>query len=111
MFLILFEEQLIRNYKLTKEMLLKRCSPEHMLDIAGFISWRDVGPRLHDIGNVDLSDIQKDGHDEADRRWRLVSLWEERNGDAATYDVMLTAMVRQRKVDQATKVCQLLKTG
>ena len=83
-----------------------------MLEIMGFIPWRDVGPCLPGIDmNVDLSDIQRDGHDEADRRRKLIRLWEERNAYNATYDVMLTAMVRAGKVDQATKVCQLLKTG
>ena len=112
MFFILFEGQLIRKYKLTEYMLLQKCSQDHMLEIMGFISWRDVGPRLPGVDRkVDLSDIQKDGHDESDKRRRLVSLWEERNGDTATYDVMLTAMVLAGKVDEATRVCQLLNTG
>ena len=112
MFFILFEDQLIRKYKLTKDMLLKKCSRDHMLEIMSFISWRDVGPRLPGIDRkVDLSDIQINGHDEADRRRKLISLWEERNAYNATYDVMLTAMVRAGKVDEATKVCELLNTG
>lgn len=78
----------------------------------GFITWRDVGFRLPGIDRkVDLGDIEKDGYDEADKRRKLVSLWEERNGDDATYGVMITAMVKAGKVDEATKVCKLLCTG
>ena len=53
-------------------------------------------------------DIEKDGFDEVKRRQKLIDMWAEKNGDEATYDQMVTAMIKAEKINEATKVCKLL---
>ena len=101
---------LVVKYGLTEAELAQKCSDEHMLDIGEFISWQDVGPHLPDISKDDVEDVHKDGFDQTDRRRRLMSLWEERNGEDATYDAMITAMTKARKNDEAERVCKLLRS-
>ena len=97
--------QLLQKYQLTDDRLRQKCSDDHLKEIAQFISWREVGPCLPEINwSVDLEDIDRDGYNEAERRRMLVNLWKQRNGDGATYHVMITAMDRARRRDN---VCQL----
>ena len=98
---------LVVKYGLTEAELAQKCSDDHMLDIGEFISWQDVGPHLPDISKDDVKDVHKDGFDQTDRRRRLMSLWEERNGEDATYDAMITAMTKARKNDEAERVCKV----
>ena len=102
---------LAKKFQITEDMLKQKVTDEHMLDIQDFISWRDVGPYLSEIDRVHLDDIQREGDDERDRRRRLLNKWEDRNGDDATYDNMIFAMLRAGKKDDATKVCKRLKPG
>ena len=105
-------DQLLQKYQLTDDRLRQKCSDDHLKEIAQFISWREVGPCLPEINlSVDLEGIDRDGYNEAGKRWMLVNLWEERNGDDATYHVMITSMERARKRDETTKVCKLLQSG
>ena len=107
--------ELLREYDITERKVKTKCSDEHMLEIEGFISWRQVGPRLSKINDSDnkqdMNDIEINGKDEADKRRKLITLWEERNGNDATYDDLITAMLKAGKKDEATKVCKLLKSG
>ena len=107
--------ELLREYDITERKVTTKCSDEHMLEIEGFISWRRVGPRLSKINDSDnkqdMNDIEINGKDEADKRRKLITLWEERNGNDATYDDLITAMLKAGKKDEATKVCKLLKSG
>ena len=57
----------------------------------------------------DINAIDRDGKYEADKRRLLVDLWEERCGDDATYDAMITAMLKAGKMNEATNLCKLLQ--
>ena len=101
-------EDLARKRGIDPGALMKRVTDEHLLDIAQFIQWKDVGRRLKNIGTQTISDIDIDGHDQADRRSRLIDLWVDRNGDDATYHQMITAMLAANMKADAEKVCNLL---
>ena len=101
--------ELIARFKLTPAMLGRKCSNDHLLAIAGFISWRKVASHLARIDRtVDIQDIQRDCYDEPGRRQKLVDLWAERNGHTATYDAMIIAMLKARKATEAENVCEML---
>jgi hypothetical protein len=65
--------------QLTDEELGRKVSDDHMLVIATFIPWRDVGPYLPGITRQDVKDIEVNGYvyGEQDKRWRLLELWEQ----------------------------------
>ena len=99
---------LIQKYKLTDRLLQRKCSEDHMHNIAAFISWSEVGYYLCNIEGQDIEDIDKDCRSQQQKRWKLLNKWEEGNGDDATYDALITAMLRARKRSEATDVCKLL---
>ena len=102
--------ELMKSHDLTDDMLDQECSTDHDFSIEKFISWRDVGPRLPGITHDDINTIDIDtiGGQQAKRR-RLMQVWHVQAPESATYRVLIEAMLKERKVDEATKVCKLLK--
>ena len=101
----------MQRHNLTERMLQRQCSEKHIMKIAHFISWREVGRFLPDIRRADLKDIDHSYRTEQDKRCRLIESFQVRNGDAATYDALIKAMLKARKLDEAEKVCELLSSG
>ena len=101
--------KLMSRYSLTDEMLRRRCSQEHINEIAKFISVQEVGRHLPNIDIVALGDFEIDYSKESRRRTALLRLWVENNGDGATYDSLITAMITAEKIQQATDVCRMLR--
>ena len=99
------KEELLKRFELTKEQLQERCSDDHLTAISKFVSWDAVGPYL--VSKQDIKDIRKDGRDEQDRRRLLIEKWEEK-GSEATYDAMITAMLKAGKRKEAEDVFKLL---
>ena len=99
--------------QLTDEELGRKVSDDHMLVIATFIPWRDVGPYLPGITRQDVKDIEVNGYvyGEQDKRWRLLELWEQTNGSEATYGALLVSLLRVNERESAKKVCKLLRPG
>ena len=100
---------LMEAYNLTESMVKVKCSKDHSLEVEKFISWRYVGPHLDKIETHDIKDIDEDGYDQADKRRMLVYLWHERCGDNATYDALITAMLKAGRKNEATDICNLLQ--
>ena len=46
-----------------------------------------------------------------EKRGRLIDIWLQKNGDDATYDDMITAMLKAEYKEHATSVCSLLYDG
>ena len=99
------KEKLRVRFELTKEQLQEQCSDDHLTDISKFVSWDAVGPYL--VSKQDMKDIRKDGRDEQDRRRLLIEKWEEK-GSEATYDAMITAMLKAGKRKEAEDAFKLL---
>ena len=71
------------------------------------MSWKLVGLSLRSISVRDIDDIECEYRTQTEKRWKLIRLWEERNGSDATYDAMITAMVRAGTHDEAIRVCKM----
>ena len=105
-------QQLARGRGVDPTALMKEeVTKDHRTDIKVFIQWQRVGPRLKEISDGDINDIDKDGFDQADKRRRLVDLWAERNGSQATYYDLVKAMLEAQMRSDAERVCDLLKGG
>ena len=102
------KSELMKMYNLTESMLQQRVSGDHMFEIMRFVSWKLVGLSLRSISVRDIDDIECEYRTQTEKRWKLIRLWEERNGSDATYDVMITAMVRAGTHDEAIRVCKML---
>ena len=99
------KKELLKRYKLTKEKLEQICSGEDMTNIQQFISWKSVGDFL--VKRNVLTDIDKNGHDEEDKR-RLLMNELEQMGSRFTYDVIIVAMLKANKIKEAERVCEML---
>ena len=55
-----------------------------------------------------MKDTRKDGKDEQDKRRLLIDKWEDK-GSQATYDAMITAMLKAGKRKEAEDVFKLLR--
>jgi hypothetical protein len=73
------------------------------------ISWDAIAPQLLNRG--DRTDVEQDGRTAAQKKRMMLEKWEDRNGDAATFDGLITAMLDAGELGQATEVCQLLNPG
>ena len=103
--------QLMHDYNLPVRSLQKKCSINHIIEMGKFFSWKEVGDYLPRIERTDVDDIDCDGANQKDKRRRLLDLWEKRNGDGATYDVVITAMLEAGEKAEATRVCALFPGG
>lgn len=103
------KEKLMDRYQLTWHMMDQKISDIHLIRIEEFINWQTVGRFL--VTRQELEDIRRNGYDENDRRGRLISLWNRRKADYATYDAMITAMLEAKDMLNATDVCKLLSAG
>ena len=103
--------ELIALYGIEDLTLKRKCSDTHLLEMVGFISWGKVGHFLPHIDEKDLNDIEKDSVDTPEKRQKLLTLWEWRNGDDATYDAMITAMLAAQERLEAVQVLKLLQQG
>ena len=91
------KKELMQRYNFTEQFLQTKCSKFCITEIGKFISWDEVGRYLPRIERIDLSDIDRDGRHQQNKRQLLLDLWKDRNGDGATYDIMITAMLKARK--------------
>ena len=71
------EEENIQSCSLESSSLQRKCSRDHILEIAKFISWEDVGCYLPGIERGDLEDIKKNFHNQQMKRRELLYKWEE----------------------------------
>ena len=104
------KKDLIRHYQLTQDELNKPVSDDHILEIQKTLPWRNVGPYLLGRGPK-FDDIDKDGHDEEEKRRLTLDKWQDTEGDDATYVRLIEAMVKAGKNSAASEVCSLLKPG
>ena len=97
------------THNVPDSMLREKCSQKHTLAIEDFIQWRVVGPLLPRINNQKISDIDievKGGEDL--KRRKLLEVFHQKNGNLATYEVLIKAMLWKEHGEDATKVFELL---
>ena len=98
------------RYKLTPAMLNRKVEDrDNAALVRIIISWDAIAPQLLNRG--DRTDVEQDGRSAAQKKQKMLETWEDRNGDAATFDGLITAMLDAGELGQATEVCKLLNPG
>ena len=101
---------IIGKYNITRAMLDTKVEDKHLPNLVGIIiDWETIALQL--LGRVDRTDVDHDSRNAAQRKQKMLETWQDRNGDAATFDRLITAMVEAGEVGQATEVCKLLNPG
>jgi len=101
-------DELCMEVGVTLHQLNKPCSSEHIQDIALFLdSWRNVAPRLG-LSDAEVEAAEMDANSEVERRRKILATWSARFAFKAKYRVLIEALLKIGRADQAEKVCRVL---
>lgn len=92
---------------LRADALTKPCESCLFPSVANFINpWRVIFSSL--LNEVDLSDIDTENHSEQEKRIAALRKWKARNGNGATYEVLVKTVLDSGEKGQAECMCQYL---
>ena len=101
-------DELLVEVGVTRTSLDKTCTDEHLQDVALFLeSWSNVAPYLG-LSSDDVEVIQRDVHNEQGRRRKVLEVWKGKFAFKAKYRVLVEALLKIGRADQAERVCHLL---
>ena len=104
-------EELIVYVGISAEELNKPCSDEHITSISLFLgNWQTVAPLLG-LTEADKEDIEEEGKNTQDKRYKTLRRWKDKNLFKGTYEVLVDVFLKLGKADLAEKVCRLLVGG
>ena len=101
-------DEVLEEVGVTRSQLDNACTEEHLQDVALFLkSWRLVAPHLG-LSSTDVEDVERDGTEEKAKRYKILEVWHEKFVFKAKYRVLVEALLKISRADQAVKVCRLL---
>ena len=101
-------EELISRVGISADELQKPCSDEHITTISLFLtSWQTVAPHLG-FTEIDEEDVEQEGKNTQDKRYKTLQKWKAKNLFKATYRVLVDVFLKLGRADHAEKVCRLL---
>ena len=87
--------------------LSKPCESSLFHSLANFfLKWRVIFSSL--LSEIDLSDVDRENHDEEEKRIAALRKWKARDGDKATYEVLVDKLLESGERGQAELLCKLL---
>jgi len=101
-------DELLEEVGASPAQLDKACTSEHLQDIALFLeSWRTVAPHLG-LSNIESEEVENDGRAENEKRRKILEVWKARFAFKAKYMVLIKALLKIGRADQAEQVCRIL---
>ena len=101
-------EELIAHVGISADELHKPCSDGHITSISLFLAnWQTVAPLLG-LTETDEEDVEEEGKNTQDKRYKILRRWKKKNSFKATYRVLVDVFLRLGEADLAEKVCTLL---
>ena len=101
-------DELLKEVGVSPAELDKACTSEHLQDIALFLeSWRTVAPHLG-LSSVEVEEVERDGTEEKEKRRKILKVWKAGFAFKAKYTVLIKALLKIGRADQAEQVCRLL---
>jgi len=101
-------DELLKEVGISPTQLNKPCTREHLQDIALFLeSWRTVARHLG-LSKVQVEDVECDASAEKEKRQAFLESWKAKLGFKATYMVIVEALLKMGRADQAEQVCRVL---
>ena len=100
--------ELCTEVGVTLTQLDKPCTSEHIQDIALFLeSWRSVASRLG-LSDAEVEAAKMNATSEEERRQKILATWKAKFAFKAKYRVLIEALLKIGRADQAEKVCRVL---
>ena len=101
-------DELLEEVDVSPAQLDKACTSEHLRDIALFLdSWRTVAPYL-ELSKVQVEQVERDGTEENEKRLKFLESWKGNFAFKAKYIVLVKALLKISRADQAEQVCRVL---
>ena len=101
-------DELLKEVGVTPSQLDVTCTREHLQDIALFLeSWRTVAPYLG-LSETEVEEVERDGTEEKVKRQKILGSWYAKFAFKAKYRVLIEALLKIGRADQAMKVCRVL---
>ena len=102
-------DELLKETKIHPERLNKCISDDHLLKIALLLpSWQKVTPHLG-LSEIDVSDVEREGKDEQEKRQNALQKWKGKFAFKATYRKLVEVLLSLSMADIAEKICYILK--
>ena len=102
-------KDIAKNIGVPEDTLDQECSEEHVKEISRFLeSWDTLAPHLN-LAETDIEEI-KDEKPLPVRRRKTLKKWKNKFINRATYRVLMEAMYKIGKADNARSVCKLLSS-
>lgn len=93
---------------ITLAQLDKQCTTEHVRDVSLFLqSWRNVAPHLG-LSSAEIEAAEMNANSEEERRRKILEAWSAKFDFKATYRVLIEALLKTGRADQAVRVCHVL---
>ena len=87
--------------------LSKPCESSLFPSLANFFcEWRVIFSSL--LSGIDLSDVDREHHNEEEKRIAALRKWKARNGKKATYEVLMDKLLESGERGQAESLCKFL---
>ena len=100
--------ELLKEVGVSPSQLDKACTSEHLQEISLFLeSWRTVASHLG-LSRTEVEEVERDGRAEKEKRQKILEVWKAGFAFKAKYVVLIKALLKIGRADQAMEVCHLL---
>ena len=101
-------DELLEEVGITHKQLNKKCTNEHLHGIALFLkSWRTLAPQLG-LSDSEVEAVERNSHGEEEKKQKFLESWKAKFAFKAKYRVLVRALLKIGRADQAEEVCRLL---
>ena len=101
-------DEILEEVGVTPSQLDNACTREHLQDVALFLeSWRTVAPHLG-LSSAKVEEVERDETEEKAKKQKILEAWRAKFTFKAKYRVLVEALLKISRADQAVKVCRLL---
>ena len=102
-------EDCVREFSISEELLYKRISDDHILEVSMFSEWRTVARWLK-LNDSEVRAINSEGNSEQEKQQKTLQMWTRKFAFKATYKRLIEALLESGRADHAEKVCQKLSS-
>ena len=104
--------ELMNRYGLSEADTSQQASDSNLglITLSCCEKWKSLPPYLV-VENIVATDIDKSQKDPQEKRHDFFCEWKKIKGSSATYKVLITALLKIKCVEDAEKVCKILKNS
>ena len=100
-------EELATGLGLAADDLLKPCDSNIIPSLADcFSQWRVIFASL--LSEIDFHDVEEDTPTQPEKRIAALRKWQARNGDKATYKILVDTLLMKGEKSQAENLCKIV---